>query len=90
MNIHNNNNNNENNNNNNVNINNSINGKNMHSDQYYLSSIDGEIKQQVSYNDDSPKNCTENHFITGDYYPESLSEIKKNIFEEIILCIKVS
>ena len=30
-----------------------------------------------SYNDDSPKNCTENHFKIGDYYPESLSEIKK-------------
>lgn len=43
--------------NNNVNINNSINGKNMNLDQYYRASIGGEIKQQVSYNDDSRWNC---------------------------------
>jgi len=43
--------------NNNININNNINGKNMNSDQYYRASIDGEIKQQVSYDDDSRWNC---------------------------------
>jgi len=43
--------------NNNVNINNSINGKNINLDQYYRTSIGGEIKQQVSYNDESRWDC---------------------------------